>query len=78
MLTTGASFTSDFPDGNPVDGVAPQSSVMPRPLFVRSCGRLGRTANPPRFSFADLFRPGRRRWQAPSALLEPADSESND
>lgn len=43
---------ADLPD----DGVAED-----RPLAVHSCSRLGRTANPPRFSIRDWFRFGRRR-----------------
>jgi hypothetical protein len=31
------------------------------PVAVYSCSRLGRVANPPSFSFADLFRSARRR-----------------
>ena len=31
------------------------------PAVVYSCSRLGRVANPPGFSFADLFRSARRR-----------------
>jgi hypothetical protein len=31
------------------------------PLAIHTCGRLGRTANPPRSWFAELFRPTRRR-----------------
>lgn len=31
------------------------------PAMVHSCSRLGRVANPPGFSFADLFRSARRR-----------------
>lgn len=30
-------------------------------VVVYNCSRLGRTANPPRFSIADWFRFGRRR-----------------
>ena len=30
-------------------------------VVVYNCTRLGRTANPPGFSFADWFRFGRRR-----------------
>jgi hypothetical protein len=31
------------------------------PLFVHSCNRLGRSANPPRFSLTDWLLPGLRR-----------------
>ncbi|GAT07150.1 hypothetical protein RMCN_0283 [Mycolicibacterium novocastrense] len=31
------------------------------PVAVYSCNRLGRVANPPGFSFSDLFRSTRRR-----------------
>ncbi len=31
------------------------------PVLIHICNRLGRSANPPRFSIADWFRPGRRR-----------------
>jgi hypothetical protein len=31
------------------------------PVAVYSCSRLGRVANPPGFSLADLFRAARRR-----------------
>jgi hypothetical protein len=32
-----------------------------RVVVVYNCTRLGRTANPPSFSFSDWFRFGRRR-----------------
>lgn len=38
-------------------GAAPGKGTM----AVISCSRIGMTANPPRLTIADLFRPRRRR-----------------
>ena len=37
-----------------------EDTVAPRPVLVYSCNRLGRVANPPRFSLSDWFRSARR------------------
>lgn len=56
MSQIGASLATDMTVGNADDDITAQA-----PVSVYSCNRLGRVANPPSFSFADLFRPGRRR-----------------
>ena len=35
-------------------------ATAPELLAIHNCSRLGRTANPPRSWFADIFRPNRR------------------
>jgi hypothetical protein len=55
MTTMDASLTAGASGAGSADHVATQ-----RPVMVYTCNRLGRVANPPSFSFADLFR-GRRR-----------------
>jgi hypothetical protein len=42
------------------------------PIMTYSCSRLGRTANPPGFSFGDWLRFARRRKVSASAPPEPA------
>lgn len=39
------------------DGAAPSNGAV----VVVSCSRIGMTANPPRLTLADWFRPRRRR-----------------
>lgn len=35
-------------------------ATAPELLAIHNCSRLGRTANPPRSWFANIFRPNRR------------------
>ncbi|BBY30897.1 hypothetical protein [Mycolicibacterium sediminis] len=56
MTTFSAHTPTRVPDTEHDDAVTGQT-----PINVLSCGRLGRTANPPRFSILDWFRFGRRR-----------------
>ncbi|MDT5387123.1 MAG: hypothetical protein QOE04_764 [Mycobacterium sp.] len=39
---------------------AGEDVAVQRNVLVSNCSRLGRTANPPGFSFSDFFRFGRR------------------
>jgi hypothetical protein len=39
---------------------AGEDVAVQREVVVSNCSRLGRTANPPSFSFSDFFRFGRR------------------
>jgi hypothetical protein len=56
-MTTSTAPTSTLPPVvETAQDIAAQSVVV-----VYNCSRLGRTANPPRFSFSDWFRFGRRR-----------------
>jgi hypothetical protein len=55
MTTAGAARTS-VPSALEVDADTSGQRVV-----VYNCTRLGLRANPPGFSFADLFRFGRRR-----------------
>jgi hypothetical protein len=48
------------------------------PTVVYNCSRLGRVANPPRFSLADWFRSAPRRWPCPSAPPDAADDEHDN
>ncbi|MGA5464829.1 hypothetical protein [Mycobacterium sp. NPDC050041] len=54
MSTAGAPRATGTPASSQHDEVA-------APLYVHSCSRLGRHANPPRFSIADWLLSGRRR-----------------
>lgn len=49
-------FTTDAPQELSYDEVTTHNLVA-----VSSCGRMGRTANPPTFSLTDWFRTARRR-----------------
>lgn len=40
---------------------ADDDTTTQRAVVVYNCSRLGRTANPPRFTITDWFRFGRRR-----------------
>ena len=42
------------------DVCAAEDVTAQLPIAVYSCNRIGRVANPPSFSFADLFRSRRR------------------
>jgi hypothetical protein len=56
-MSTSTALTSTFPPvTEAANDLGAQSVVV-----VYNCSRLGRTANPPRFSIADWFRFGRRR-----------------
>lgn len=55
MSQMGASFGTGAGGARSDDEVTAQG-----PIAVYSCSRLGRVANPPSFSFSDLFRPRRR------------------
>ena len=52
MLAFDATGSSDSSTQPAVDRVAVQLPDGLEPAFIRSCRRLGRTANPPRFTFA--------------------------
>ncbi|MCV7173335.1 MULTISPECIES: hypothetical protein [Mycolicibacterium] len=54
MSTAGAPRAASTPASTPDDEVA-------APLYVHSCSRLGRRANPPRLTIADWLLSGRRR-----------------
>ena len=56
-MTTSIALTSTSPSTTESEEDLSAQNVV----VVYNCSRLGRTANPPRFSFADLFRFGRRR-----------------
>lgn len=56
MVTASASRSAVSSSSHADDEVAGERTVV-----VYNCTRLGRTANPPRFSFSDWFRFGRRR-----------------
>jgi hypothetical protein len=48
---------------SPASGAAGDSGTAPSngTMAVISCSRIGMTANPPRLTIADWFRPRRRR-----------------
>ena len=56
--TTRSSDGSTHPASN---GVAVQVADAAEPAAVRNCSRLGRSANPPGFSFGDWLRDRRSR-----------------
>jgi hypothetical protein len=56
MATASVSRSAVSSGSHADDDVAAQSVVV-----VYDCSRLGRTANPPSFSFSDWFRLGRKR-----------------
>ncbi len=56
MPTSGAPGTPGWSDGQSDGDVTAQ-----QPLFVYSCNRLGRTANPPAFSLTEWLLPRRHR-----------------
>lgn len=61
MLASNAMRTSDSSARPTASGVAVQVSDSSEPTLVRNCSRLGRSANPPGFSFADWLRDRRSR-----------------
>jgi hypothetical protein len=56
MSQMGASFAT-----GPLGADADDEVTAQGPVAIYSCSRIGRVANPPSFSFVDLFRPSRRR-----------------
>ncbi len=56
-MTTTADLTAPLPP----DAVSEHDAHPQRVIAVHNCNRLGRTANPPRFSATDWFRFGLRR-----------------
>jgi hypothetical protein len=56
MSTTDASLITGASGAGSADDVTAQL-----PIMVYNCNRLGRVANPPRFSLAAWFRSARRR-----------------
>lgn len=61
MLAFDAMRSSDSPTCPPVNQVAVQVHDAHEPTMVRNCSRLGRSANPPGFSFSDWLRDRRSR-----------------
>ncbi len=61
MLAFDATRSSDSSTQPAVERVAVQLPDGLEPAFIRSCSRLGRTANPPRFTFSDWLRDWRSR-----------------
>ena len=61
MLAFNAMRSSDSSTQPPADRVAVQLHDGLEPAIVRNCSRLGRSANPPGFSFSDWLRDRRSR-----------------
>ena len=61
MLAFDATRSSDGSVPSASIGVAVQVADLPEPAAVRNCSRLGRSANPPGFSFGDWLRDWRSR-----------------
>ena len=61
MLAFDAMRSSDSSTRPPVNQVAVQVHDAHEPAIVRNCRRLGRSANPPGFSFSDWLRDRRSR-----------------
>jgi hypothetical protein len=61
MLTFDAMRSPDSPTPPAVNRVAAQVADVLEPSAVRNCSRLGRSANPPGFSFSAWLRDWRRR-----------------
>jgi hypothetical protein len=61
MLAFDPTRSSDGSAHPASNGVAVQIADSPEPAAVRSCSRLGRSANPPGFSFGDWLRDRRSR-----------------
>lgn len=61
MLAFDAVHTSDSSSHPPANHVAAQVTGVHEPEVVRNCSRLGRSANPPGFSFSDWLRDRRSR-----------------
>ena len=61
MLAFDAMHSSDSPTQLAASGVAVQVADAAEPTVIRNCSRLGRSANPPGFSFSDWLRDRRSR-----------------
>ena len=61
MLAFDAMRSSDASTQPAANRVAVQVADAPEPAAVRNCSRLGRSANPPGFSFSDWLRDRRSR-----------------
>lgn len=61
MLAFRATRSEDLPSQPADNHVAVQLSDACGPPLIRNCYRLGRSANPPGFSFSDWLREWRRR-----------------
>jgi hypothetical protein len=61
MLAFDAMRSSDSSTLPTVNQVAMQVTDAHEPAFIRNCNRLGRSANPPGFSFSDWLRDRRSR-----------------
>ncbi len=61
MFAFDATHASDPPPLPAPGRVAAQVTDVPEPKVVRNCSRLGRSANPPGFSFSDWLRDWRSR-----------------
>jgi hypothetical protein len=61
MLAFDAPHTSDSSTLPAAMNVAVQVNDVHEPHVILNCSRLGRSANPPGFSFSDWLRDRRRR-----------------
>jgi hypothetical protein len=61
MLAFDAMRSSESSTRPTVNQVAVQVKDIHEPAFIRNCSRLGRSANPPGFSFSDWLRERRSR-----------------
>ncbi len=61
MLAFDAMRSSDGSAHPASNGVAMQMADLPEPAAILNCSRLGRSANPPGFSFGDWLRDRRSR-----------------
>jgi hypothetical protein len=61
MIAFDAVRSSDASTHPAATGVAVQVAGGPEPAAIRNCSRLGRSANPPGFSFSDWLRDRRSR-----------------
>jgi hypothetical protein len=56
MLAFDATRTSDLPTARSFEQITVHVSDLREPAMVRSCSRLGLSANPPGFSFSDWLQ----------------------
>jgi hypothetical protein len=61
MLAFNTMRSSDSSSRPTLNQVAVQVTDAAEPTVVRNCSRLGRSANPPGFSFSDWLRERRSR-----------------
>jgi hypothetical protein len=61
MLAFDATRTPDSSTHPNANHVAAQVTDLAEPEVIRNCSRLGRSANPPGFSFSDWLRERRGR-----------------